>query len=82
MIPNFKAWDKFDKEMLDVHGINYDADGVWTKEVFDEEDNGDFIYFSDIELLQSTGLFDKNEKEIFEGILLQLCQKVLKELAL
>ena len=52
MKPKFRAWDKFDKEMLDVHGINYDADGVWTKEMIDDESNGEFIYFSDIELLQ------------------------------
>ncbi|ANT44692.1 hypothetical protein HOR18_gp029 [Staphylococcus phage vB_SscM-1] len=67
MIQKFRAWDKWEKEMLNVHGINYDAEGVWTKEVFDEEDMGDFIHFSDIELLQSTGLLDKNGNEVFES---------------
>lgn len=67
MIPKFRAWDKFEKEMLEVHGINYDADGVWTKEMIDDESDGEFIHFSDIELLQSTGLFDKKGNEVFES---------------
>lgn len=67
MITKFRAFDKFDKEMLEVHGINFDARGIWTKEMIDDESDGEFIHFSDIELLQSTGLKDKNDVEIFEG---------------
>ena len=33
----FRAWDKFDKKMLEVHGINFDAQGIWTREMIDDE---------------------------------------------
>ncbi|HDG5860057.1 TPA: hypothetical protein PF291_001513 [Staphylococcus aureus] len=67
MMPKFRAWDEDEKTMLDVHGIHFDACGIWTNEMFDDEDDGNFIPFSDVKLLQHTGLKDKNNNEIYAG---------------
>lgn len=63
MIPKFRAWLKNDKEMIDVDVINFYngqldfiGDGITFMRKADE-----------IELMQSTGLNDRNCQEVFIG---------------
>lgn len=65
MIPKFRAWDKKLQTMLDVSLIDFKK-GVLVGEHWKFGETN-FMSFDEIELMQSTGLFDKKGVEIFEG---------------
>lgn len=64
MIPKYRAWDREFKEMVQVNAL-----------VFDEQiikvtyKNGSIVKedVKNYELMQSTGLFDEIDEELFEG---------------
>lgn len=64
MIPKFRAWHKELKAMYEVLAIDFFNKAVTVK--FDKEHYRVYS-FDDVILMQSTGLFDKNGVEIFEG---------------
>ncbi|WP_313309697.1 YopX family protein [Lactococcus taiwanensis] len=64
MIPKFRVWDKEENRMIDDYEVLISSDGC---AYYNHYEGGLRDLGFDVEIMQSTGLKDKNDVEVYEG---------------
>ena len=77
MIPKIKAWDRKRKEMIEITSINFDEQFVrGLSEVESDIDIESSYNFDEVDIIQSTSIFDRNGIEIYEGHIIKYADKI------